>query len=474
MSLARDDGLILTSRRPEYRDAVSDAGDVLTAAAVIAPLALSGSDAAKYLKSHLPPARLTEWKQLLCQLESGKNRELAAVTATPFGLWLIRTVYVDGRLDSKSLSDPILRSRPGLQSHLLDQLIPAVIGSRPPRSSKRQSVPSDGWLLPSRAYDETEVHRWLTAFAEQLRRAGSRDWLWWELAHRAFPRVSTRLFAALFLTVPWLLLIGIPFSLMAPWSDDGSALLRISGDGYLVAVALGCGVRLHARPRRAVFGLRGRWSAFLRGVSTGLLAAASLLAFSLLLLSLLGLYWRTPDYVLFVIAGAIGVPLGAVAGVVAFISSPAVTWQANSPLASYRSDRFMALARGCSAAIGAGPLLLAVVFNQLLEALLLRPSHTNDENWLASELALTIVYIVVATFAVRTAWGNFFITRTRLILYKQAPRNLMRFLDDAHRLGLLRVVGPAYQFRHAELQDHLAPPLPRLDEREPRTVPSKA
>lgn len=32
----------------------------------------------------------------------------------------------------------------------------------------------------------------------------------------------------------------------------------------------------------------------------------------------------------------------------------------------------------------------------------------------------------------------------------------MAFLEDAHRLGLLRVVGSAYQFRHAELQDHLA------------------
>jgi hypothetical protein len=31
----------------------------------------------------------------------------------------------------------------------------------------------------------------------------------------------------------------------------------------------------------------------------------------------------------------------------------------------------------------------------------------------------------------------------------------MSFLDDAHRLGLLRTVGPIYQFRHAELQDHL-------------------
>ncbi|MGH3875188.1 MAG: hypothetical protein ACRDSR_27435 [Pseudonocardiaceae bacterium] len=37
------------------------------------------------------------------------------------------------------------------------------------------------------------------------------------------------------------------------------------------------------------------------------------------------------------------------------------------------------------------------------------------------------------------------------------PRRLMPFLEDAYRLGLLRVVGSAYQFRHAELQDHLAP-----------------
>jgi hypothetical protein len=34
----------------------------------------------------------------------------------------------------------------------------------------------------------------------------------------------------------------------------------------------------------------------------------------------------------------------------------------------------------------------------------------------------------------------------------------MGFLDDAYRLGLLRIVGPVYQFRHAALQDHLAPP----------------
>jgi hypothetical protein len=34
----------------------------------------------------------------------------------------------------------------------------------------------------------------------------------------------------------------------------------------------------------------------------------------------------------------------------------------------------------------------------------------------------------------------------------------MEFLDDAHRLALLRTAGSVYQFRHAELQDRPAKP----------------
>ncbi|MEV0237801.1 hypothetical protein [Nonomuraea sp. NPDC050786] len=36
------------------------------------------------------------------------------------------------------------------------------------------------------------------------------------------------------------------------------------------------------------------------------------------------------------------------------------------------------------------------------------------------------------------------------------PFRLMRFLHDLHQLGVLRTVGPFYQFRHVELRDHLA------------------
>jgi hypothetical protein len=54
------------------------------------------------------------------------------------------------------------------------------------------------------------------------------------------------------------------------------------------------------------------------------------------------------------------------------------------------------------------------------------------------------------------AWLAYLIATYRLARGHRLPRRLMPFLDDMHRLGLLRAVGPFYQFRHAELQEHLA------------------
>ena len=56
------------------------------------------------------------------------------------------------------------------------------------------------------------------------------------------------------------------------------------------------------------------------------------------------------------------------------------------------------------------------------------------------------------------AWLGFVVTARWLAFRGKLPWKIMGFLDDAHRLGLLRTVGSVYQFRHAELQDHLAKP----------------
>jgi hypothetical protein len=54
------------------------------------------------------------------------------------------------------------------------------------------------------------------------------------------------------------------------------------------------------------------------------------------------------------------------------------------------------------------------------------------------------------------AWGWFAVARCWLALRGRLPWRLMGFLADAHQRGVLRQAGAVYQFRHAELQRHLA------------------
>ncbi|MEU1312382.1 NACHT domain-containing protein [Streptomyces cinnamoneus] len=55
-----------------------------------------------------------------------------------------------------------------------------------------------------------------------------------------------------------------------------------------------------------------------------------------------------------------------------------------------------------------------------------------------------------------SAWGSYQLSRAWLGLTKRLPPRLMRFLDDAHDLGVLRQTGAVYQFRHARLQEQLS------------------
>lgn len=80
----------------------------------------------------------------------------------------------------------------------------------------------------------------------------------------------------------------------------------------------------------------------------------------------------------------------------------------------------------------------------------------------ATELAIILIAALVAGLGLgigvgkHHAWVAYTAATYRLAWDRRLPRRLMPFLDDAHRLGLLRAVGPYYQFRHAEFQDHLA------------------
>jgi uncharacterized protein YqfA (UPF0365 family) len=72
--------------------------------------------------------------------------------------------------------------------------------------------------------------------------------------------------------------------------------------------------------------------------------------------------------------------------------------------------------------------------------------------------AAAVLMVFVPTRWIGTATANSIYLTTVAVLRTQrrAPWRMMRFLDDAHRAGLLRRVGPYYQFRHAKLRDRLA------------------
>lgn len=69
----------------------------------------------------------------------------------------------------------------------------------------------------------------------------------------------------------------------------------------------------------------------------------------------------------------------------------------------------------------------------------------------ASGIGYAVLSGVLGNLAVATA-----ATAVQLSLREGTPVRLMIFLHDAHLRGLLRATGPAYEFRHARLQEWLA------------------
>ncbi|WP_338596752.1 hypothetical protein [Saccharopolyspora sp. SCSIO 74807] len=64
--------------------------------------------------------------------------------------------------------------------------------------------------------------------------------------------------------------------------------------------------------------------------------------------------------------------------------------------------------------------------------------------------------IGVVRFAL-SAWGQWVLfARLWLPLTRRLPWRPKMFLEDAYERGVLRRTGAVYQFRHAQLRDHLA------------------
>ncbi|GAA3604473.1 hypothetical protein GCM10022419_106500 [Nonomuraea rosea] len=347
-SLQAADQLILTSRTAEFAAAVTEAGRPLTSAAVITPAQLTSEAAADYLRACLPAALSDTWQTVLAALANRELSGLSELTATPLGLWLIRTVYIGVGADPTPLTGPLGADAAALRAHLLDQLIPALIQARPP------SRDSGDHFRPRRRLDPDVTRCYLITLACIFDPAVTRDITWWGITEAV--RVK----------------------------DDREIEVWPGEYGEVVAAQLLLARKTHEPPPlTSVSTPISTW----RSARTAVLWSVLVIGFrAALVMELL--------FLLVVLLALVG---------------------------------------GSMTLITIIELHMMQLMGALTLGLLVGMGLTLDDVWVASIRAVRL-----------------------LARERRLPRQIMLFLDDAHRLGLLRAVGPVYQFRHAALHDHLA------------------
>jgi hypothetical protein len=468
--LGRGDWLLVTSRPQEYAAAVAKS-DVITAAAVVQLKDLTAEDVAAYLplttRKEQPGMTRTKWQPAMARLRrpggSTVGAALRAVLATPLMVALARVSYSDTDADPAELvADP-----PGSQAHagasqeliqarlenrLLAGFIPAVYA---------QQADSMGRSWP--AADAIRWHRFLAVHLDSMQ---TQDLAWWELSN-AVPRPVIATVTSAAVALPILAAIVL-VRLTGRWTADGATILIISGLAFTVLSGVGVsllaltGLAMRPAPAHMRLRLRGhlrRVARFMAGQLLGWRAAAwigtwtvSGLAAGLLAWGMLrdwsGMLSGTTGGML------IGFGLWFIVALVqglGVIVDPAAT---AGPADLLRSDRATGLRQGLITGIFGAALIVTVLWEQFdLTYHLVSGALCWVLAWAFATLAATGMWIFPGM-----VWGPWLIARCWLALRNRLPWNLMAFLDDAHRRGVLRQSGGVYQFRHARLQQYLATP----------------
>lgn len=157
----------------------------------------------------------------------------------------------------------------------------------------------------------------------------------------------------------------------------------------------------------------------------------------------------------------VGVFIGAAQAVTQWTRNTIALHTSVGPDASLRADRQITL---INAAVGASVLAMANSAmgesNPLSDSTgeVLVTTFLRVMNPTSIVSAASVVGVVIAGTAY--AWPHYTLARFLLASQGKLPWRLQAFLAEARRLGILRQVGPVYQFRHARLQDHLAMEAP--------------
>ncbi|MGI5327731.1 NACHT domain-containing protein [Actinomadura nitritigenes] len=497
--------MIITCRTGEYADMVERArGRVLRGAAVIEPVPVSVDRIVAHLRSCLPPAPRPCWTDTLTEVAAKPHSPLARALSAPLTLWLLRMVYVEtGRDPSELLDIRRFPSESAVTGHLLGHIVHARSGTAHGRLARR--TPSD-------------AERWLGFLAHHLSAQGTRDLAWWHLSGLV-SRGWFKLGAGVILGP---LVAVIDCLLNLPLHPLRQSVVSGVLNGLVFGVLSGLLIEPD-RPRSRARCRYPRILTLLRDLGRGTLLGA--LVGPPIGLLLYVLHLMRHDMATALLSGLHhGLTIGAICGLWPTLTAMFPGFPGDAGLRLRGKRRLLAaelrngLAVGlpCGAVLGlgflpwlltslsAGPtallaaaqigLSLGVVIGLVIGLAVVLGAPLADAppltlpDALRRDLRLTTVQVagvaalllpvlilltggssmrIPAVFLVLLAATRlstiYAITVAILAVQRRLPWRPMRFLQLAHRDGLLRQVGPIYQFRHAALQDLLAT---RTDSRE--------
>lgn len=502
--------LVLTCRTDEYAAAVSEAG-VLMSAAVIAPSSVRPDDALALLRLATPPGpRQESWNALARHLANAPRGPAAQALASPLMVALARSVYADAPGDPSELGDA--RRFPTVEAverHLLDALVPTLYAragrSAPggqhrwdPHRAQRYLTFLAGGLETRGTYEWAwwQLYHWLPA----LQRPWSAAAAWALLAAAAVPlwmgtsyalitaiagwvapaeawtwlpstilgvfcmqyiaprmaRRTTRpvhLFAAqVFIAAGGGLAASIPSAVQG--ATGGSTPVEVLGTvaGFTaiygfpsLMTLLSTGLPLPPpRPRRGSLFI-GQWRRSLPAAAIVILGVALLGGTTLGTIASSGYIDLEPST-----AWAYGLTFGASMGCaqagLGWVRGTASPNDYTTPELSLRADRRIALTHGAMGVVLMATPIAALNSDQGASAVQLMQLLFS-----IGTLGFTGLVLTVSAYA----WPYYSAAKVVLAARGRLPWRLQAFLADAHRLGVLRQIGPVYQFRHSRLQRHL-------------------
>ncbi|MEV0165585.1 NACHT domain-containing protein [Nonomuraea fuscirosea] len=429
-SMCGNDQLILTCRTEQFAESVEEIGDVLTAAAVIEPQPMGPEVAADYLQACLPPVPHPAWPTVIEALRTGAAPALAEVTSTSLGLWLVRATYIAPRVDPSPLLRYAHGSATELQDHLCDQLIPALVSARTPADGPPQP------FRPRHAWTPEQVGRWLTYVCRQLTVSedDTRDMAWWHLAGR-MPNRRVRIWCGVGMGV----VTGLVFFMLTKGMEQVGVVA-----GLLTAsvVILMTDSWFTETPGHAELQLRGRLAELARVVMTALIIILVVASLGFLMGWLFGKQSIDAAWSSARNTGLAGVGFVIALNLIYWVEHPTVTATARSPRSTWRADRTLTVIR-----------MISGLLVGLMAGFIAKEAKLPTTVAIVGGLLLGLLFGLVV--GRHHAWLAYNLTVPRLAAKGSLPMRAMDFLDDAHRLGLLRTEGPYYQFRHIELQQHL-------------------